>query len=129
MSAENSSLLVPDLYLDANSFKPPASASTAVCQMSTYQTSRKPPGGWLPLLLSLCIFVSFCLSPCLFHLTLITLDFFFVSFIFSELLNFIRKNSNGNKRITIAHAWREMDLSSVGGSPVPLGAHSWPCIV
>ena len=107
-------------------------ASTAVCQMSTH----KHPGsrGQLPLLLSLCIFVSFCLYPCLFLLTLITLDFTFVSYIFSELLNFIRKNWNGNKRINIAHAWREMDFIFsrwVSVPPVPLlhPTHSSHCYI
>ena len=109
-------------------------AITAMCQMSTHKHTGSP-WGRLPLLLSLCIFVSFYFSPCLFCLTLITLDFIFVSFIFSELLNFIRKNSNGNKRINIAHAWRKKDFIFSRWVSVPPGcsllppAHSTHCYI
>ena len=63
MSAENSSPLVPDLYLDANSFKPPASSQHS-CVPDVYtQTSRKPgTAPPSPVSLHLCIFLSLSLS-------------------------------------------------------------------
>ena len=63
MSAENSSLLLPDLYLDANSFKPPASSQHS-CVPDVYtQASRKPgTAPHSPVSLHLCIFLSLSLS-------------------------------------------------------------------
>ena len=58
------SLLVPDLYLDANSFKPPASSQHSYVPDVYTQTSRKPLGMAppSPVSLHLCLFLFLTLS-------------------------------------------------------------------
>lgn len=102
MSAENSSLLMSDLNLDANSLKPPASSQHS-CVPDVF--TQKARGPWKQLPLSR-LSVSFYLSPCL---SLFLWASFFspsslsisisVSLIFSEWMNFTRTNSFANKRI------------------------------
>lgn len=62
MAAENSSLLIPGLYLDAILLSHLHPAGTAMCQMSSH---KKPGSLWTQLssLLSLCSYASFHLSP------------------------------------------------------------------
>lgn len=122
MSAENSSLLVPDLYLDANS-QATCIQPAQLCARCLHTNIQEAPGGQLPFCLSASLYLSVSLPVS--FISPSSLDFSLSLLYFQNCWNFIRKNSNGNKRITIAHAWREMDLSS-GGSLCLLGAHSWP---